>query len=29
MAGIKWHPELMLEDDFTQDLFNEFIKNCK
>ena len=29
VMGIKWHPELMLEDDFTQDLFNEFIKNCK
>ena len=24
-----WHPELILEDDFTQNLFSEFIKNCK
>lgn len=29
ILGIKWHPELMLEDDFTQNLFSEFIKNCK
>jgi len=29
VLGIKWHPELMLEDNFTQNLFNEFIKNCK
>ena len=29
VLGIKWHPELMLEDDFTQNLFSEFIKNCK
>ena len=29
ILGIKWHPELMLEDDFTQNLFSAFIKNCK
>ena len=29
VLGIKWHPELMLEDKITQNLFNEFIKNCK
>ena len=29
ILGIKWHPELMLEDDFTQKLFSEFIKKCK
>ena len=29
ILGIKWHPELMLEDDFTQNLFSEFIKDCK
>ena len=29
ILGIKWHPELMLEDDVTQNLFSEFIKNCK
>ena len=29
ILGIKWHPELMLEDDFTQNLFSEFIKNCR
>lgn len=29
ILGIKWHPELMLEDNFTQNLFSEFIKNCK
>ena len=29
IIGIKWHPELMLEDDLTQNLFSEFIKNCK
>jgi len=29
ILGIKWHPELMLEDDFTQNLFSEFIKVSK
>ncbi len=29
IIGIKWHPELMLEDDFSSKLFNEFIKQCK
>ena len=28
VLGIKWHPELMLEDSFTQNLFSEFIKKC-
>lgn len=26
VVGIKWHPELMLEDEFPQKLFKEFIK---
>ena len=29
IIGIKWHPELMLEDDFTNKLFKEFIKKAK
>ena len=29
VIGIKWHPELMIEDKFTQELFNELIKECK
>ena len=29
IMGIKWHPELMLEDKFTEKLFNEFIQKCK
>ena len=29
IIGIKWHPELMLEDDFTNKLFKEFIKKSK
>lgn len=29
IIGIKWHPELMLEDEFTKKLFKEFIENCK
>ena len=29
IMGIKWHPELMLEDEFSQKLFKEFIKKCK
>ena len=29
VLGIKWHPELMLEDEFPDKLFKEFIDNCK
>lgn len=29
VIGIKWHPELMLEDEFTKNLFKDFIKKCK
>jgi len=29
VMGIKWHPELMLEDEFTKKLFKEFIEKCK
>lgn len=29
VIGIKWHPELMLEDEFTKKLFKEFIEKCK
>ena len=29
VIGIKWHPELMLDDEFTNKLFNEFIKSCR
>ena len=29
VIGIKWHPELMLEDEFTKNLFREFIEKCK
>ena len=29
VIGIKWHPELMLEDEFTNNLFQEFIEKCK
>ena len=29
VIGIKWHPELMLEEEFTKELFKEFIKKCK
>ena len=29
VIGIKWHPELMLEDDFTKNLFKEFINKSK
>lgn len=29
VIGIKWHPELMLEDSFTNNLFKEFIEECK
>lgn len=28
IMGIKWHPELMLEDEFSNKLFNEFISKC-
>ena len=28
IIGIKWHPELMLEDEFPNKLFNEFISKC-
>ena len=29
IVGIKWHPELMLEDMFTQNLFKQLIEECK
>ena len=29
VMGIKWHPELMPEDEFTKNLFKEFIEKCK
>ncbi len=29
VIGVKWHPELMLEDEFTKNLFKEFIQKCK
>ena len=28
ILGIKWHPELMLEDEFTKKLFKKFIEEC-
>lgn len=28
VMGIKWHPELMLEDEFPDKLFKEFISKC-
>ena len=28
VIGIKWHPELMLEDDFPNSLFKAFISKC-
>ena len=28
VMGIKWHPELMLEDEFPDKLFEEFISEC-
>lgn len=28
IIGIKWHPELMLEDEFPDKLFKEFISKC-
>ena len=29
VVGLKWHPELMLEETFTEKLFKEFINKCK
>ena len=29
VIGLKWHPELMLEDEFTKNLFKTFIEKCK
>lgn len=29
VIGLKWHPELMLEEEFTNNLFNKFIEECK
>ena len=29
VIGIKWHPELMIEDEFTKNLFKEFVEKCK
>ena len=29
IIGVKWHPELMLEDVFADNLFKKFIENCK
>lgn len=29
IMGIKWHPELMLQDEFPDKLFNDFINNCR
>jgi len=29
VIGIKWHPELMLEEEFPNKLFKEFIEKCK
>ena len=29
VIGIKWHPELMLEDETTKKIFKEFIEKCK
>ena len=28
IMGIKWHPELMLEDEFSNKLFKEFVSKC-
>ena len=28
VMGIKWHPELMLGDEFPNKLFKEFISKC-
>ena len=29
VVGVKWHPELMLEDEFADRLFKEFVERCK
>ena len=29
VIGLKWHPELMLEDNFSDKLFGKFIKECE
>lgn len=29
ILGIKWHPELMLNEEFTNDLFKRFVEECK
>ena len=29
IMGIKWHPELMIEDEFTKNLFKKFIEECE
>ena len=29
VMGIKWHPELMIEDEFTKKIFKEFIEKSK
>ena len=29
VMGIKWHPELMLDDEFTGKLFKKFIEECR
>lgn len=29
VLGIKWHPELMLNEEFTNDLFKRFVEECK
>ena len=29
VIGIKWHPELMLEEEFTERLFKKFIEQCR
>ena len=29
IVSIKWHPEIMLEEDFSNKLFDEFVQECK
>ena len=29
IIGVKWHPELMLNEEHVNALFKEFINNCK
>ena len=29
VVGVKWHPELMLEEESTQRLFKYFVNECK